>query len=219
MGQRDLETAPPDPQQLQAAAEFEQTGQQPPQQNPKFVIGISDDVVGGNEEQQKRENIYNMKQEIYNIREKLKIFNSNLTLYNVKEMFSGKKNPETDETLNREMFVELYNNYNKELKELGKKINFNVEVDKPKETPEDKEKEIQNYTLNDEYYKELENLCEKYKAFGNIITKGQGTKGPKQKKTRLNKTKQKKNNNCLIGGRILTLNELDQIINNIKKQK
>ena len=122
MGQRDLETAPPDPHQLQAAAEFEQTGQQPPQQNPKFVIGISDDVVNGNEEQQKRENIYNMKQEIYNIREKLLSFNSNLTLDNVKEMFSGKKNPETDETLDREMFVELYNKYNKEFNEDRKSV-------------------------------------------------------------------------------------------------
>ena len=113
----------------------------------------------------------------------------------------------------------MYNDYLVEFDKLGKKIKFDIKKDETKETPEYKEKEIQNYILNDKYYKKLENLCKKYKALGNIIeTKGQGLKGLKQTKTRLNKTKQK-NNNCLIGGRILTLNELDQIIDRIKKQK
>ena len=41
----------------------------------------------------------------------------------------------------------------------------------------------------------------------------------KQKKDLKPLSKKKNNNSCLIGGRILTLNELDQIIDRIKKQK
>ena len=49
-----------------------------------------------------------------------------------------------------------------------------------------------------------------YKNFDEIL---------KDKNNKPQNQAQNKNNSCLIGGRILTLNELDQIIDRIKKQK
>ena len=70
-------------------------------------------------------------------------------------------------------------------------------------------------------------VFKKYDSFIDFYIDGEdygyGLKRLKQKQKKGIKKRPKApletNNNCLIGGRILTLNELDQIINNIKKQK
>ena len=133
-------------------------------------------------------------------------------------------------------------------------MNFNINPNRISQTPEEKEKEIQNYNI--EYYDEFNKIFNIFKKFRNDIeysetyneefgTEGHGleglkrlkvNKGPffgipriktyknfdeilKDKNNKPQNQAQNKNNSCLIGGRILTLNELDQIIDRIKKHK
>ena len=254
---QDLDTAPPKPEQLKAAAEFEQTGEQP-QQKPSFNFSLinNDELEEDNQtvEQQIRNDIYN---------KLIKQHEDGLFLYEImvayqkdrtnfaEKWFNGViRNPENNKPLNPDEYIALANKYKDAFVNLGKKMNYKMNPKRSLQTPEEKEAEMQNYNI--EYYDEFNKICAIFKKFRDDITSsetykkefgtttsGQGLKGfkhlkinpimkggpPKIKgfaealKEKQNENKSvNKNNSCLVGGRILTLNELDQIIDRIKKQ-
>ena len=165
----------------------------------------------------------------------------------VSDWFSGViKNPETNEPLTVEQYEKLYKEYADELQDLSEKLNIPLGIDRDKQTQEEKEKEKQEYKLNIKDYNDFKYLHERYQTFKNDITNnelynkvfGQGLKGLKQfklntairnkppkikgfaealKEKQNNNKSINKNNSCLVGGRILTLNELDQLKNKNKK--